>query len=42
MVSYREETSESESIEEESDEFYLGATYLNAVGGDSNAWTEFK
>ena len=38
MVTCREETSESESTVEEPDEFYLGATYLNAVGGDSNAW----
>ena len=37
MVTYREET-ESESTEEEQEEFHLGATYLNAVGGDSNAW----
>lgn len=38
MVSYCDETSESESTEEEPDKFCLGATYLNAVGGDSNAW----
>ena len=38
MVSYRDETSESESTKEEPDEFYLGAIYLNAVGGDSNVW----
>ena len=37
-VTYHKETSESESTEEEPDEFYLGATYLNAVGGDLNAW----
>ena len=38
MVSYCDETSESESTEEEPDKFCLGTTYLNAVGGDSNAW----
>ena len=31
-------TPASESTEEESDDVYLGAAYLNTVGGDTNSW----